>query len=111
MSYDEIIMSELIKEYFNDFINERKKVESINISLKNNLIVQSNDEIVEMINSTIVDKFNKIDLSYDKISKWWNEYNDAIEELNTGFANTIPLHDYYNQEFIETKNIYNNELK
>ena len=46
-------MSELIKEYFNDFIEERKKVESINILLKNNLIVQSNDEIVEMINRTI----------------------------------------------------------
>ena len=111
MSYDEIIMSELIKEYFNDFIEERKKVESINILLKNNLIVQSNDEIVEMINRTIADKFNKIDLSYDKISKWWNEYNDAIEELNNGFVNTLPLHDYYNQEFIEVKNIYNNELK
>lgn len=111
MSYDEIIMSELIKEYINDFTEERKKVESINILLKNNLIVQSNDEIVEMINRTIADKFNKIDLSYDKISKWWNEYNDAIEELNNGFVNTLPLHDYYNQEFIEVKNIYNNELK
>ena len=40
MSYDEIIMSELIKEYSNVFIDERKKVESINMSLKNNFIVQ-----------------------------------------------------------------------
>ncbi len=106
---DEILISDIILEYYNDFLNQKNKFVELNNKIDNSLVIYSNSDIAMMINSKIKRKFENITADICKLEKWWNQYLQAMNELNNGF--TITNYDQtFSTQFNDAKRIYNEEL-
>lgn len=111
MYSDEIMVSDVLSEYYNDFLIESQRVNNLKEKMTNRFIVESNEELVLMINNKLRDKIEKISGDYEKIVKWWKLYMGAIDDLNNGFQGTVQMNEYYNPDYNEAKKILNENIE
>ena len=100
MYLDEFMIDDVVAEYYNDFAFEARKIANLRDKIQDRFIVESNDELVSLINSKMKDKLDKITSDYSKIEKWWNMYMGAVNDLKNGFYGTVQTSEYFNYEAI-----------
>ncbi len=108
---NEILISDIILEYYNNFVTQKKKFVELNSKIDSNLLVYSNSEVAIMINNKIKEKFNKITDDICKLEQWWHSYLMNINDLNSGFTMSSNESTDTNTLYLESKRIYNEELE
>lgn len=103
-------MSDLVYEYYNNFLNQYKKLISIRDNIINNLVVNSSDETAMLINKKITIQLDQLIEYYGKIENWWLRYLNSARMLNSGFVNKSLSMNDENMYFNDAKRILNEEL-
>lgn len=111
MYLDEFMIDDVVSEYYTDFALESQKISNLREKVRGRFIVESNDELVNLINNKMEEKLDKISSDYKKIEKWWNSYMEAVNDLKNGFYGTVHTTDYFNYDFEEAKKILNDNIE
>ena len=109
-SYDEIIFSEVIKDYYNNFLNLKNKVLDVKKVTDNGVINSNSFELASTINNVINQDMIVVLENITKMCNWWKEYIDSMDSLNKGISSSNISVSTHNEYLRSAKDIFENEL-
>lgn len=110
---DNFVYNELVREYLNTFINLNKILQNQKDEINSGIIDNVTQyELIELINNKLSYLYDNLINDMNKVISWWNSYNDNISLLGSGFVKNIVVDgEFENTNFIQAKEILNEELK
>lgn len=86
MYYDELIFSDIIKDYHEKFLSVKQTITDIDEIIKGGVVSPTQDDISFKINNSLINELDKILEVTDSIYYNWKEYIEAMSTLNSSFA-------------------------
>ena len=110
MHYNELIFSDIIKDYHEKFLNVKQGINDVDRAIRNGVISPAQDDIIFKINNSIINEMNEILEVTNIIYCNWKEYIEAMDTLNSSFISKRTNLNVDILFFKEATDIINNEL-
>lgn len=111
MQVDQIIINDILNEYYNKFKIQKNKIINSSVSLENNLIIDQNADVAKLINKKIMNEFEKFIADFSKLEDWWRRYLESVNELNNGLVSNVNSASTSDSNYLEARNLLSNEIE